>query len=106
MAVTGLCHNEQNACDEIVGDFTNIHRDDLHCSGYLAAVKTPSSCPLVDDGLTNKVLAKCVSSQTPKDYQGATWTRKIYALTVESTARPYPTRHTLVLMIGTVGVIQ
>ena len=80
MAVAGLCQNEQNACDEIVGGFTNIHRDDLHCSGYLAAVKTPSSCPLVDDGLTNKVLAKCASSQTPKDYQGATWTRKIYAL--------------------------
>ena len=79
VAVEGLCH-ARDVCDEIVGEYTNIHDDDLYCSGYMSAVSAPSGCPLVDDGLTDKVLAKCVSSQTPKDYQEATWTRKIYAL--------------------------
>ena len=43
-------------------------------------MSAPSGCPLVEDGLSDKVFAKCVANQKPKDYQEATWTRKIYAL--------------------------
>ena len=67
VASASLVPNDDD-CEYIHSRFTTIHQSELCCSGYIASTIAPSKCPLENDGLTDKVFEKHVTSQRPEDY--------------------------------------